>query len=176
MSAGWRGRMSLCALCATPIDGDPECMVLVCKNGHDDSVHDKCYKNRYSNETYKKAQHGESTKYGRGPAKERCLHDGCSSFVKIKAATKARSPCPRHAPMRPRNSEVLRDVGGPTRLRSHRSRPLIFPPHPCRWTTCPRSQSRAEAVAERRLVAAAPAPAAGEERTSASTRRRRSSA
>jgi len=49
--------MSLCALCATPIDGDPECMVLVCKNGHDDSVHDKCYKNRYSNETYKKAQH-----------------------------------------------------------------------------------------------------------------------
>ena len=38
--------MSLCALCATPIDGDPECMVLVCKNGHDDSVHDKCYKNR----------------------------------------------------------------------------------------------------------------------------------
>ena len=41
--------MSLCALCATPINGDPDCMVLVCKNGHDDSVHDKCYKSRYSN-------------------------------------------------------------------------------------------------------------------------------
>ena len=65
-----------CALCASPIAGDPDAMALICKNGHQDVVHDKCYKNRYSNEVYKKAQHGESTKYGRGPAKERCLHDG----------------------------------------------------------------------------------------------------
>lgn len=77
-----------CALCETPIGEDPDAMALICKNGHQDVVHDKCYKNRYSNEVYKKAQHGESTKYGRGPAKERCLHDGCSSFVKIKALGK----------------------------------------------------------------------------------------
>jgi len=77
-----------CALCETPIGADPDAMALICKNGHQDVVHDKCYKNRYSNEVYKKAQHGESTKYGRGPAKERCLHDGCSSFVKIKALGK----------------------------------------------------------------------------------------
>ena len=77
-----------CALCASPIAGDPDAMALICKNGHQDVVHDKCYKNRYSNEVYKKAQHGESTKYGRGPAKERCLHDGCSSFVKMKALGK----------------------------------------------------------------------------------------
>lgn len=75
-------------MCQTPIAGDPDALALICKNGHNDGVHDKCYKNRYSNEAYKKAQHGESTKYGRGPAKERCLHDGCASFVKIKSLGK----------------------------------------------------------------------------------------
>ena len=45
-----------CALCASPIAGDPDAMALICKNGHQDVVHDKCYKNRYSNEVYKKAQ------------------------------------------------------------------------------------------------------------------------
>ena len=42
-----------CALCAEPIGGDPDALALICKNGHNDGVHDKCYKNRYSNEAYK---------------------------------------------------------------------------------------------------------------------------
>ncbi len=36
-----------------PISGDPDALALICKNGHNDGVHDKCYKNRYSNEAYK---------------------------------------------------------------------------------------------------------------------------
>ena len=38
-----------CALCAEPIGGDPDALALICKNGHNDGVHDKCCKNRYSN-------------------------------------------------------------------------------------------------------------------------------
>ena len=41
--------MAICALCATPIAGDPDALSLICKNGHNDAVHDKCYKSRYSN-------------------------------------------------------------------------------------------------------------------------------
>ena len=78
----------VCALCAEVVGADPDALALVCKNGHDDRVHDRCWRSRYSNEAWKKAQHGESTKYGRGPAKERCLHDGCASFVKIKSVGK----------------------------------------------------------------------------------------
>ena len=132
----------VCALCAEVVGADPDALALVCKNGHDDRVHDRCWRSRYSNEAYKKAQHGESTKYGRGPAKERCLHDGCASFVKIKsvgkvtlppdvlpAAARSSSPClsleqgdemPRQEPRQGGSGSARRQGGGGSNARKIR--------------------------------------------------------
>ena len=120
----WQCRLALaqvCALCAEVVGADPDALALVCKNGHDDRVHDRCWRSRYSNEAYKKAQHGESTKYGRGPAKERCLHDGCASFVKIKSVGKVTchpmsSQQPR-APVVPASRHLSRRRPAPERAR-----------------------------------------------------------